>query len=309
MEIDDTPYVVTSVHADGSGQPVDRAQRRHDGAARSRRRSRSATATSSTARSSSGAERARFLRPAYYQLADFIEETGARPLPAALWPHHTYHHPTLSRRRPLHVVLVAPEIPPNTGSIARLCAATYTRLHSIRPLGFSLDDRYLKRAGLDYWPWVDLHVYDDWEQFRRQHRGACMHFFSARADAQLLTATYAAGDYLVFGSETKGLPKPLLAAHRDDDLRHPDRQPARAQLESVQRGVDRRVRGRRQLRAGLMRPTTDSPDPRHSPALHHRPGERDVRGAGAGGLRPSVRLHPRLSPGVRAARQDAGDGA
>jgi len=115
----------------------------------------------------------------------------------------------------LHVVLVAPEIPPNTGSIARLCAATYTRLHLIRPLGFSLDNRYLKRAGLDYWPWVDLHVYDDWEQFRRQHRGACLHLFSARATRSYLEAPYVAGDYLVFGSETKGLPKPLLAAHRD----------------------------------------------------------------------------------------------
>src|SRR5512140_955345 len=91
----------------------------------------------------------------------------------------------------LHVVLVAPEIPPNTGSIARLCAATYTRLHLIRPLGFSLDNRYLKRAGLDYWPWVDLHVYDDWATFRSQHRGARLHFFSARTTRSYLTARYA----------------------------------------------------------------------------------------------------------------------
>jgi tRNA (cytidine/uridine-2'-O-)-methyltransferase len=88
----------------------------------------------------------------------------------------------------LHVVLVAPEIPPNTGSIARLCAATYTRLHLIRPLGFSLDDRYLKRAGLDYWPHVDLHVYDHWQQFQAQHPTARMHFFSARADRSYLGA-------------------------------------------------------------------------------------------------------------------------
>jgi tRNA (cytidine/uridine-2'-O-)-methyltransferase len=115
----------------------------------------------------------------------------------------------------LHVVLVAPEIPPNTGSIARLCAATYTRLHLIRPLGFSLDDRYLKRAGLDYWPWVDLCVYDDWEHFRRQQSDASMHFFSARGARSYVEAPYAAGDYLVFGSETKGLPQPLLAAHRE----------------------------------------------------------------------------------------------
>jgi tRNA (cytidine/uridine-2'-O-)-methyltransferase len=114
----------------------------------------------------------------------------------------------------LHVVLVAPEIPPNTGSIARLCAATGVRLHLIRPLGFSLDDRYLKRAGLDYWPFVDVHVHDDWQQFRRQHHAGHMHFFSARAAHSYLAAPYQHGDYLVFGRETKGLPASLLAAHR-----------------------------------------------------------------------------------------------
>jgi tRNA (cytidine/uridine-2'-O-)-methyltransferase len=111
--------------------------------------------------------------------------------------------------------LVAPEIPPNTGSIARLCAATDTRLHLIRPLGFSLDDRHLKRAGLDYWPFVDVHVYNEWQQFRHQQRGARMHFFSARATRTYLTVHYRLGDYLVFGSETRGLPPALLAAHRD----------------------------------------------------------------------------------------------
>jgi tRNA (cytidine/uridine-2'-O-)-methyltransferase len=112
--------------------------------------------------------------------------------------------------------LVAPEIPPNTGSIARLCAATYTRLHLIRPLGFSLDDRYLKRAGLDYWPYVDVRAYDDWQRFRRQHPHARMHFFSARAARSYLEVGYAKGDYLVFGCETKGLPPALLAAHRNE---------------------------------------------------------------------------------------------
>jgi tRNA (cytidine/uridine-2'-O-)-methyltransferase len=115
----------------------------------------------------------------------------------------------------LHIVLVAPEIPPNTGSIARLCAATYARLHLIRPLGFSLDDRHLKRAGLDYWPHVDLHVHESWQQFRRQHRDARLCFFSARAARSYLQGHYAPGDHLVFGSETTGLPPALLAAHRD----------------------------------------------------------------------------------------------
>ncbi|MGD0949849.1 MAG: tRNA (cytidine(34)-2'-O)-methyltransferase [Candidatus Binatia bacterium] len=116
----------------------------------------------------------------------------------------------------LHVVLVAPEIPPNTGSIARLCAATYTRLHLIRPLGFSLDDRYLKRAGLDYWPYVDVRVYDDWRQFRRHRTGARMHFFSARATRSYLDIHYATGDCLVFGGEATGLPPSLRAAHREE---------------------------------------------------------------------------------------------
>lgn len=113
-------------------------------------------------------------------------------------------------------MLVAPEIPPNTGTIARMCAATFTRLHLIRPLGFSLDDRYLKRAGLDYWPHVDVHVYDDWTHFRRRHTGARMFFYSARAARTYLEATYRHGDFLVFGCETKGLPAALLAAHRDE---------------------------------------------------------------------------------------------
>jgi tRNA (cytidine/uridine-2'-O-)-methyltransferase len=113
-------------------------------------------------------------------------------------------------------VLVAPEIPPNTGSIARLCAATYTRLHLVHPLGFSLEDRYLKRAGLDYWPHVDLQVYEDWSHFRRRHPGARMHLFSARATRSYLTAAFQPRDFLVFGSETRGLPPALLAAHRSD---------------------------------------------------------------------------------------------
>jgi tRNA (cytidine/uridine-2'-O-)-methyltransferase len=124
--------------------------------------------------------------------------------------------PSADTQPRLHVVLVAPEIPPNTGSIARLCAATAVRLHLIRPLGFSLDDRYLKRAGLDYWPHVDVRVYDDWQQFRQQHPDARMHFFSARATRSYLTVRYVWGDALVFGSETKGLPAALLAAHADD---------------------------------------------------------------------------------------------
>jgi tRNA (cytidine/uridine-2'-O-)-methyltransferase len=124
--------------------------------------------------------------------------------------------PEMTPAASLEVVLVAPEIPPNTGSIARLCAATHIRLHLIRPLGFSLEDRYLKRAGLDYWPYVDVVVHDDWAHFELAHAGAHMYFFSARAARSYVTARYVSGDILVFGCETKGLPKAILDAHRDD---------------------------------------------------------------------------------------------
>jgi tRNA (cytidine/uridine-2'-O-)-methyltransferase len=114
----------------------------------------------------------------------------------------------------LHVVLVQPEIPPNTGSIARLCAATAVRLHLIGPLGFSLEDRYLKRAGLDYWPFVDLRVYASWEDFDSPQMGRRYALFSARAERSYLALVPQPGIFLVFGSETRGLPPALLEAHR-----------------------------------------------------------------------------------------------
>jgi tRNA (cytidine/uridine-2'-O-)-methyltransferase len=115
----------------------------------------------------------------------------------------------------LHVVLVAPEIPPNTGTTARLCAATETRLHLVGPLGFSLADRHLRRAGLDYWPEVDVEVHADWESFRRRHPRASLYLFSAHAERSYTSATYRPGDFLVFGGETRGLAPDLLAAYAD----------------------------------------------------------------------------------------------
>lgn len=117
----------------------------------------------------------------------------------------------------LRVVLVQPEIPPNTGSIARLCAATATALHLVRPLGFSLDDRYLKRAGLDYWPHVDLHVHDSWAAFLAAERPATLVAFSARAERSYLDAPLAGTGalHLVFGGETRGLPDGLRAELAD----------------------------------------------------------------------------------------------
>src|SRR5688500_14745034 len=122
----------------------------------------------------------------------------------------------------LHVVFVAPEIPPNTGTTARLCAATETRLHLVEPLGFSLEDRYLKRAGLDYWPMVELVVHADWaaasaaldargERPLRER----LRLFTARGGRSLFETPFATDDLLVFGSESRGLPRDLVAAHPD----------------------------------------------------------------------------------------------
>ena len=121
----------------------------------------------------------------------------------------------------LHIVLVRPEIPQNTGSIARLAAATKIRLHLVGPLGFSLEDRYLKRAGLDYWPLVDLRTYVGWKEFAAAHRNISAKFFSARAEKSYLRAQYAVGDYLIFGSETKGLGKDFLADKEERTFRIP----------------------------------------------------------------------------------------
>jgi len=110
----------------------------------------------------------------------------------------------------MHVALVEPEIPPNTGSIARLCAATGTPLHLIGRLGFSIDDKHLKRAGLDYWPYVDLHQHPDWATFSATLPGRRLGF-SARATRPYTAVEFQAGDILVFGCETRGLPPSIKA--------------------------------------------------------------------------------------------------
>jgi tRNA (cytidine/uridine-2'-O-)-methyltransferase len=123
-----------------------------------------------------------------------------------------------------HVVLVRPEIPQNTGSIARLTAATKTRLHLVGPLGFSLEDRYLKRAGLDYWPLVDLRTYQQWSAFdavNKTTNQTKFKYFSTHAEKSYLDAGYQSGDFLIFGSETKGLGADFLQPRRDASYRIP----------------------------------------------------------------------------------------
>lgn len=106
----------------------------------------------------------------------------------------------------MHIVFVEPEIPPNSGTTARLCAATNTDFHLVGPLGFSLEDRYLKRAGLDYWPYVTVRTYTDWNDFLRQRPAGRLLAFSARASQPYTRVRYQPDDLLVFGSETRGLP-------------------------------------------------------------------------------------------------------
>lgn len=105
--------------------------------------------------------------------------------------------------------MVEPVIPPNTGTIARLCAATDTPLHLVGPLGFKIDDRHLKRAGLDYWPYVRVHYYNCWRDFREKHVNRRFIFFSSRVERSYTTVAYREDDFLVFGNEVKGLPPDL----------------------------------------------------------------------------------------------------
>jgi tRNA (cytidine/uridine-2'-O-)-methyltransferase len=123
--------------------------------------------------------------------------------------------------RPFHIVLIEPEIPPNTGNIARLCAATGTSLHLVGQLGFSIDDRQLKRAGLDYWHAVDLHLWPDLAALHAAFPDAGFWYTSKKAQRTHLQAEFCGGDFLVFGKETTGLPEELLAAHADRCIRIP----------------------------------------------------------------------------------------
>ena len=118
---------------------------------------------------------------------------------------------------PFNIVLVAPEIPQNTGTIGRLAVSTDSVLHLIDPLGFSLEDKYLKRAGLDYWRYLDLHRYRDWTEFTDALPDeARLFFFSTHGEHSFFDEKYRPGDYLVFGRESSGLPADFYTRYRDD---------------------------------------------------------------------------------------------
>ena len=121
----------------------------------------------------------------------------------------------------LHVVLVEPEIPANTGNIARTCAATGSVLHLVKPLGFDISDKAVKRAGLDYWHLVDVRVYEDLDDFFAKNHPSCLRLFSTKAPRRYDEADYPDGTYLFFGKETAGLPEGLLLQHPETAVRVP----------------------------------------------------------------------------------------
>lgn len=128
----------------------------------------------------------------------------------------------------LHIVLVEPEIPQNTGNIARTCAATGSILHLVRPLGFDISDAAVKRAGLDYWHLVTVKVYENLDDLFQKNRIEQMRLFSTKAPRAHTDADYRDGCFLFFGKETKGLPEDFLRAHYDDCVRIPMRSAARS---------------------------------------------------------------------------------
>ena len=121
----------------------------------------------------------------------------------------------------LNIVLVEPEIPQNTGNIARTCAATGARLHIVKPMGFTIDDKKLKRAGLDYWYLLDLTYYENIDEFFEKNKDGKFFFFTTKAQKAHSEAEYTDKAYLIFGKETKGLPEELLLKHPEECVRIP----------------------------------------------------------------------------------------
>ncbi|MBQ9085813.1 MAG: tRNA (uridine(34)/cytosine(34)/5-carboxymethylaminomethyluridine(34)-2'-O)-methyltransferase TrmL [Clostridia bacterium] len=130
----------------------------------------------------------------------------------------------------INIVLHEPEIPQNTGNIARTCAATGASLHIIRPMGFEIDDKKLKRAGLDYWDKLDIHYYDDYEDFLRKHPQAIgsLYYFTTKAPRAYTEISYPNETFIMFGKETKGIPEEILCHNHDFCVRIPMRDTIRS---------------------------------------------------------------------------------
>ncbi len=148
----------------------------------------------------------------------WLFETGFK-FPYTVEQRHATPLKTIKRKmndsQAFHIVLVEPEIPPNTGSIARLCGATNSILHLVHPLGFSTDDKHLKRAGLDYWKFVEIRYWDSFEQFLEAQDENRLYLLTTKTKRSYVDAPFKPGDYLIFGKETKGLPKELLQLYED----------------------------------------------------------------------------------------------
>lgn len=121
----------------------------------------------------------------------------------------------------LNIVLVEPEIPHNTGSIARTCALTSTVLHLVKPLGFSVEDKYLKRAGLDYWNLVEIHYYDNFAEVLEKHPNSDFYYGTTKTENKYTDKRYKDNSFFVFGRETKGLPSQLIESNKDNCIRIP----------------------------------------------------------------------------------------
>ena len=128
----------------------------------------------------------------------------------------------------INIVMVEPEIPQNTGNIARTCAATGSVLHLVKPLGFSIDDKQLKRAGLDYWHLLDIRYYENLAHFFAENPDGPYYYMTTKAPRAYAEASFADGSYLMFGKETRGLPEELLVEHPERCLRIPMREGARS---------------------------------------------------------------------------------
>lgn len=120
-----------------------------------------------------------------------------------------------------NIVLMQPDIPQNTGNIARTCAVTGARLHLVKPLGFSIDSKHVKRAGLDYWDELDITVYENTDEFFEKNKDARLYYYTTKGSKNYSDAVYGDGDFLVFGRETKGLDESLLKDNYDRALRIP----------------------------------------------------------------------------------------
>ena len=139
----------------------------------------------------------------------------------------------------LNIVFVEPEIPPNTGNIARTCAATDTKLHLVKPLGFDIDDRHVKRAGLEYWPYVDLEIHESLDDFIKKYGEKRMWLATTKGGRLYTEVKYEDGDFILFGRETRGLPRDFIHENEEKAVRIPMSENTRARSFNLSNSASR----------------------------------------------------------------------